>query len=603
LGRKREPGNERLGQYVQRRSSGTLELRFPLPEDVRSAFPDANGRGRSQIVRSLSTSDVRIANAKADLLRASIRADVAKVRQTRASTGLDDFLVGLYEAELAEFRRQSGIDARSSLTGPGSSIEELRASARRASARALVSADPAERVAVAGWAAERFLRSQGRSPQNAPDFQEIVDQCANLLADAVTAQEELSAGRTTMPLSTALIANSSKPKAVNASSSRGALPISGYFRDVYLPAIRTAGLIHGQNTISGKSQAVELFVAIMGDLPVGAISKGDLWTFQDELLKLPNSRELTSEHRKLDPRAQIAALGRGEISAGTIHAKTVNKHLSGIKSLLDFAEERHDIANTPTAGVRARVKAGEEAGRAFTTYELNRIFSQPLFTGCLGDDEPNGWRKPGSVNIREDRFWIPLLLLFTGARPSEIAGLEVADVVVEHEVPHILIIPNSLRDLKNAPSKRMVPIHRIVLDAGFVDFAKDTSRHDDVRFFPLVEQQFFVEKATGETRKKGLSIAPIMRQFNRSLLADAQANADRGSAKCFRNTFEQEAAAQIQSDEIRRRLTGRDLQSTVKIYTQNIPTDSIKRAGQLRTLATEINRITYESVKLTHLVT
>ncbi|MCA3719373.1 MAG: hypothetical protein IM674_14095, partial [Brevundimonas sp.] len=337
--------------------------------------------------------------------------------------------------------------------------------------------------------------------------------------------------------------NASRPKPTNAVSTRGALPVSEYFNDVYLPAVRTAGMIRGQNTIAGKAQAVGLFVALLGDMPLGAISKGDLWTFQDELLKLPNSRELRAEHRDLDARAQIDAVARGEVKASTINAKTVNKHLSGIKSLLDFAEKRQDIANTPTSGVRATVKGGDEAGRAFTTDELNRIFSQPLFSGCLGDEEPNGWRKAGSVKIRDDRFWIPILLLFTGARPSEIAGLEVADVVVDHEVPHILIVPNSLRDLKNVPSKRMVPIHRVVLDAGFVDFARDASRHDGVRFFPLVEQQFFVERATGETRKKGLSSAPIMRQFNRTLLADAQANGDRGSAKCFRNTFEQGAAA------------------------------------------------------------
>jgi integrase len=601
LGRKRELGNERLGEYVQRRSGGTLELRFPIPADVRAAFLDKGGQERGQIIRSLGTSDVRIANAKADMLRASIRADIARIRHTRGSRSLEDFLVSLFDDELAQCRRQSALDARSSLFGRGADLKALRDSTRFASARALTSGDPAERVATAGWAAERFLRSQGRTPDTAPDFQEIVDQCATVLVDVLAAHEDIAAGRTPTPLTGALMTNASRPKPTNAVSTRGALPVSEYFNDVYLPAVRTAGMIRGQNTIAGKAQAVGLFVALLGDMPLGAISKGDLWTFQDELLKLPNSRELRAEHRDLDARAQIDAVARGEVKASTINAKTVNKHLSGIKSLLDFAEKRQDIANTPTSGVRATVKGGDEAGRAFTTDELNRIFSQPLFSGCLGDEEPNGWRKAGSVKIRDDRFWIPILLLFTGARPSEIAGLEVADVVVDHEVPHILIVPNSLRDLKNVPSKRMVPIHRVVLDAGFVDFARDASRHDGVRFFPLVEQQFFVERATGETRKKGLSSAPIMRQFNRTLLADAQANGDRGSAKCFRNTFEQEAAARIASDEIRRRLTGRDLQSTVKIYTQNIPTDPIKRTGPLRTLATEVNRIAYEGVKLDHL--
>jgi hypothetical protein len=107
LGRKRELGNERLGEYVQRRSGGTLELRFPLPADVRAAFLNKGGQERGHIIRSLGTSDVRIANAKADILRASIRADIARIRQTRGSRTLEDFLVSLYDDELAQFRRHA----------------------------------------------------------------------------------------------------------------------------------------------------------------------------------------------------------------------------------------------------------------------------------------------------------------------------------------------------------------------------------------------------------------------------------------------------------------------------------------------------------------
>lgn len=289
------------------------------------------------------------------------------------------------------------------------------------------------------------------------------------------------------------------------------------------------------------------------------------------------------------------------MSAATIHPKTVNRHLSGIKTVIDFAEKRRDVDVAPTSGIMAEVQHDDDTGRPFTTDELNRIFSLPLFAGSMDGLETNGLRKAGKVTVRDDRFWIPLLLLFTGARPSEIAGLATDDVFPDHEVPHILIVPNPFRDLKNPKSKRMVPIHQRLIDMGFLDFARGRVILKGEQFFPLIEQQFFIEGPTGERRKKGLSSAPLMRQFNRTILADADARTDRGSAKCFRHTFEQEAMALISSEEIRRRITGRDVQSTVQIYTQNIPTDAIKRAGQLRMLSSEINKITYEGVQLDHL--
>jgi integrase len=50
------------------------------------------------------------------------------------------------------------------------------------------------------------------------------------------------------------------------------------------------------------------------------------------------------------------------------------------------------------------------------------------------------------------------LLVFTGARPSEILGLERQDVDLSHLVPHLNIRPNRLRRLKTETSIRKVPL-------------------------------------------------------------------------------------------------------------------------------------------------
>lgn len=53
------------------------------------------------------------------------------------------------------------------------------------------------------------------------------------------------------------------------------------------------------------------------------------------------------------------------------------------------------------------------------------------------------------------------LLAYTGARTNEIAGLSLADVVVDDSpdgISHLIIRPNDLRSLKNHSSRRTIPL-------------------------------------------------------------------------------------------------------------------------------------------------
>lgn len=604
MGRKRANGNERLGQHVQLRSNGMLELRYPIPRDVAPRFPQVNGRVRTHLICSLGTRDIRLANAKADALRTKIRADIAEARATKQSPDLPGYLDSLFDDELRRWHSQSIVAARDRLKPGGATrgegVRDRTVQARNDWARALVSDDRSERLAVAGWAAEAYYRKLGREPDDSPAFVEVLERCATTLADAQIHLADVEAGRQPSPRMSVVAPTG---KASNGPlEGRSALTLSEYFSDAYMPALRQSKTTKGERMLSGKDRAVRLFRELVGDMSVGSITKRDMWVFHDELLKLPDVNTLSGTWRDMPAKRQIDAVAKGLVEAETLSPKTVNKHLSGVRTILDFAERRNDIDASPAAGVRAVVPPEEDTGRAFTTDELNRIFRQPLFAGCSEGIEPKGLQKPGPVMVRDDRFWIPLVLLFTGARSSEIVGLHVEDVVMDHEFPHFLIRPNTTRRLKNPQSKRMVPVHSKLIEMGFVDFAKAQIVRHEGQFFPLVVQQYFNESVTGTRQKKALSNSPIMRQLNRTILADADARSNGGSIKCFRNTFEQEAAATIASDEVRRRLTGRDLKSSVQIYTQNIPDDPIKRSGQLRMLVGEVNKVRYEGVDLDHLL-
>lgn len=614
MGRKRSVGNERLGEYVHVRSGGMLELRYPIPGDVAYAFPRASGP-RRLLIHSLGTRDPKLGNAKADQLRVSIRNEISKLRAASGSVALSEFLVQIYEAELQDFRTQIANAARDRQLArlDGSSLEALKINRARANrvdyGKALLSDDFEEQIATAGWAADYFFeKNKWPIDRASPRYKQIVRQCASMLADANIAKNDIDAGQEpSAPIGHALLnavetrrapAKSSK----NAIADEGALSITAYFDKIYSTSNdHVTAPRAGERNIGGKRHSVQIFSQIMGDLQIADITKGKLYDFLDEILKLPDSRKLPGNLKNVSAREILKRVEDGSLKLPAISPKTANKHLSNISSILDFAERRRHIDKADARGVKVRFEDTEDAGRPFTAAELNRIFALPLFTGCMGENVAGGLFKPGSVKIRDDRFWIPLLLLFTGGRSSEIVGLETADVVLDHEVPHLLISPNSTRPrLKNRHSRRMVPIHSRLLDLGFAQFVKARIKGRDQRLFPMAGTVNYQDASYGKAQR-GLSAALIMRQFNRTHLQHADADGNGGSIKCFRNSFEQEAASKIPSDEVRQRLTGRKVASTARIYTNNIPPDPDQRKAQLKRLKGEIELVTYDFLDLSQI--
>ena len=61
----------------------------------------------------------------------------------------------------------------------------------------------------------------------------------------------------------------------------------------------------------------------------------------------------------------------------------------------------------------------------FTTAQLNSLFKSPLYLKCAGDKREH---ESGSVRVRDWRYWIPLIGLYSGARLGEIAQLLVGDL-------------------------------------------------------------------------------------------------------------------------------------------------------------------------------
>ncbi|MEP1143761.1 MAG: DUF6538 domain-containing protein [Henriciella sp.] len=136
---------------------------------------------------------------------------------------------------------------------------------------------------------------------------------------------------------------------------------------------------------------------------------------------------------------------------GRGHAETsIKRRLGALGAVVNRYYQDHDITRrnpfhrVPLKGGGAtkedRVPIDEEQVVAFDTYLREATGLRPRTLGLL---------------------W---LVRSSSLGPSEAAGLEPGDIVLEHDVPHVVVRPNSLRDLKVKSRRRLFPLVGEVLE-------------------------------------------------------------------------------------------------------------------------------------------
>jgi integrase len=152
-------------------------------------------------------------------------------------------------------------------------------------------------------------------------------------------------------------------------------------------------------------------------------------------------------------RRQVAAL-REAVQADGGGVASQQKAVNALKSILGWAiENGHLDGNNPATGIRIRDPNGGRSDRQpFSAADIKAIFE-----ATKGDTGA--------------RFWLPRLGLWTGARLGELVQLEVSDVRNESGIVYLDINDNGdHKSLKNAGSKRCVPIHYAAVQAGFLEY-------------------------------------------------------------------------------------------------------------------------------------
>lgn len=283
------------------------------------------------------------------------------------------------------------------------------------------------------------------------------------------------------------------------------LPVS-QFMDIFEIWKRNKGEGWTAETARDARNAVKMFAEVLDKFQVehtGQIRQAHLAAFRDFLGLLPKTYGQSSRMRaltapelediglKLLDEADDEAAAKVGLAAGT-----VRKHMTNLQSFRDVLASRgHTIIQFETKGLMPSKRAAQEQA-ALTSKpgpdKTERMFQMPIFTGVESETDQ---MTAGPNTIHSSLYFIPLMLVYTGMRRAEAAGLTVNDI---EKLPNgwaIEIRENKIRRLKKKQSERTLPIPPELLRLNFLDYVEEIRSLGYDALFPELINPFKVLNA------------------------------------------------------------------------------------------------------------
>ena len=226
---------------------------------------------------------------------------------------------------------------------------------------------------------------------------------------------------------------------------------------------------NSSKTIAHKRQTYLIFQSICGDISFDDVSKVNARQFKSVMLKCPPNLTKTQEV------ASYLEVDWNNLPDKTPQSLvTVNSRLVAMTSLFVWAE-RNDLyeGKNPFSGLMIK-KADTKANKRlpFSSSMLMCLFSSPLYKGCKGSSLTERF-EVGTLLIKDHKYWIPLIGLYTGMRLNEICQLLTDDIQCIDGVWVIDIDEGEGKKLKTISSRRRVPIHDFLIKQGLLDYIQE----------------------------------------------------------------------------------------------------------------------------------
>lgn len=245
-------------------------------------------------------------------------------------------------------------------------------------------------------------------------------------------------------------------------------------------------------------------LSIIGDVPTGSITKAHISDVAKILVVYPSNKNKKVEYSYLQT---LDFLNVDTPDDDRLRPITLKKYLTQIGTFLRWLKTC-DLTvldlDIPLKAVKVKTTRAADQKSVFTCQDLAKLFNSK--------DYVQGLHETAS------RFWVPLIALYTGARLNEICQLSKSDVKYDQERGCWVFDFNEnddvpFKSLKRSHHERLVPVHKKLVELGFIDYVQLVSKKHQ-RIFPELTY-------VGDENKYGNA---IQRWFNRTYMNKRNCN-------------------------------------------------------------------------------
>lgn len=466
----------------RRHGSAVYYARLAVPKDLQAVV------GEKERWLSLRTKDAREAKVRVLEVLQRWNAEFAALRLKLAATepspeGIEAVTWGHYQGELQhhDIERRARPTSREldALTEPVALRRDVSVFQKRSRAvrkktleehlgqgeTALVHHAARALIAQENWAIE----------EDTPEFRDLCERLQRAELEALRRAEEQDRGDFTGRPADPVVKAPKKAAAVVAAPGEGVLELFDDFARENPKGVKA-------DTLRMNREIITWFAQHVGPtFPASAIDKKAVREWKQALAKFPIKAAEVRELRGLSFKKIIIANER--LKRPTLSDRTVNKYLSALGAYCQWLMQNGHIETNPVDGMHLGKDRGPGKIRPYTSQQLQKIFASPLFAGAQSEDQLH---KPGNVRVRDHRYWLPLMSLFTGARMGELAQLLVTDVRQDRGrwIIHITSEGDTSKVIKTKGSMRVVPVHPELERLGFLRFHADSA---GPRLFPEIQ--------------------------------------------------------------------------------------------------------------------
>lgn len=268
------------------------------------------------------------------------------------------------------------------------------------------------------------------------------------------------------------------------------------------------GRIWDNQTAAQAKKTYSLWKELSGDRRIDSYDRADAQKFKDVMQALPWDYGKAAEFRGKAisdiVRLDVARTPKSERLA----VRTVKRHFAALSGLWRWAITEGMASINPFLGFTfpSMLRANEQRDM-WSTEELAALFATPVWLGCLSEGRRS---TAGSLILRDEKFWLPLIAVFSGLRQEEIAQLHLEDIrkVDGHLVFDINARPP--RKLKNRNAVRKVPVHSTLVQLGLMEHIKTLKDAEVPLLFPNL-------KAGGADERLGHAFSKWFTRYRRDV--------------------------------------------------------------------------------------